>query len=308
MNAKDLRIIFLGTPEFAVASLQALVEEGYNVVAVVTVPDKPLGRGMKIHQSAVKEYALKKGLKILQPEKLRDEKFIDDLKALNADLQLVVAFKMLPKIVWNMPVQGTINLHSSLLPDYRGAAPINWAIINGETQTGVTTFQLKQEIDTGNILLQEKIPILPTDNAGSLHDKLKNAGAALLLKTVNDLANDNLAPKEQPKEDSKPAPKIFKEDCIIDFNKEGKQINNLIRGLSPFPAAFTHLEGRVLKIFDASTEEAVHTLALGDFLTDKKSYLKFACKDGFLHVLTLQIEGKRRMNIADFLRGYRFKK
>ncbi len=306
MNAKDLRIIFLGTPDFAVASLKALIEAGFNVVAVVTAPDKPAGRGMKMQQSAVKQFALQHNLKVLQPERLREEAFLEQLQSLNADLQLVVAFRMLPKAVWNMPPLGTINLHGSLLPDYRGAAPINWAIINGEKETGVTTFQLKQQIDTGNILLQEKIPILPNDNMGTLHDTMKITGANLLVKTVQRIADNSLKAVEQPKEESKPAPKIFKENCLINFEKTIQEVNNLIRGLSPFPAAYTYLDGKILKIFSAETEMMETSETPGTYTTDKKSFLKFACANGYIHALEVQLEGKRKMQIADFLRGHRF--
>lgn len=307
MDAKDLRIVFLGTPEFAVVSLKALTDAGLNVVGVVTAPDKPAGRGMKMQESDVKKFALEHNITLLQPEKLRNKNFLQELKNLNADVQLVVAFRMLPEQVWNMPRLGTINLHGSLLPDYRGAAPINHAIINGEKETGVTTFQLQHEIDTGNILLQKKIPILPTDTAGSLHDKMKVVGAALLVETVMALAQGNLQPKPQPKErENKQAPKIFKKDCEIDFTKSVEQVNDFIRGLSPFPAAFTHLEGKILKIFSAEKEIAETKEDAGSSVTDEKTFLKFACKDGYISVKELQLQGKRRMNAADFLRGHRF--
>lgn len=307
MDAKDLRIVFLGTPEFAVASLKALIDAGLNVVGVVTAPDKPAGRGMKMQESDVKKFALENNLRILQPEKLKNKNFLQELKSLNADVQLVVAFRMLPEQVWNMPRLGTINLHGSLLPDYRGAAPINHAIINGEKETGVTTFQLQHEIDTGNILLQKKIPILPTDTAGSLHDKMKEVGAALLVETVMALAQGNLQPKPQPEErENKQAPKIFKEDCEIDFRKSTEEVNDFIRGLSPFPAAFTHLEGKILKIFSAEKEIAETKEDAGSFVTDGKTFLKFACKDGYIFAKELQLQGKRRMSAADFLRGHRF--
>ncbi len=256
-----LRIIFMGTPEFAVPSLQRIVDVGYNVVAVITAPDKPAGRGMQLTESAVKKYALSKNLKILQPEKLKNPDFIDELKKLNADLQVVVAFRMLPEVVWNMPPMGTINLHGSLLPQYRGAAPINWAIINGEKETGVTTFKLQQEIDTGNILLQKKIKISETENAGQLHDEMMEAGADLLLQTLNELAKHNIEEVEQQNwKNSKPgeqnitsqlrhAPKIFTETCEINWEKSIDEIYNLIRGLSPYPAAFTFLNDKKLKIF-----------------------------------------------------------
>lgn len=307
MDAKDLKIVFLGTPEFAVASLKALIDAGLNVVGVVTAPDRPAGRGMKMQESDVKKFALEHNLTLLQPEKLRNKNFLQELKNLNADVQLVVAFRMLPEQVWNMPRLGTINLHGSLLPDYRGAAPINHAIINGEKETGVTTFQLQHEIDTGNILLQKKIPILPTDTAGSLHDKMKEVGAALLVETVMALAQGILQAKPQPEErENKQAPKIFKEDCEIDFRKSAEEVNDFIRGLSPFPAAFTHLEGKILKIFSAEKEIAETKEDAGSYVTDGKTFLKFACKDGYIFAKELQLQGKRRMSAADFLRGHRF--
>ncbi len=310
-SVKDLRIVFMGTPVFAVASLDALVNEGYNIVGVITAPDKPSGRGMKMNESAVKKFAVEKGLNILQPEKLKNPDFINELKSLNADVQIVVAFRMLPEIVWNMPPMGTINLHGSLLPQYRGAAPINWAIINGEKETGVTTFKLQQEIDTGNILLSEKIPIAENETAGELHDVMKEVGAKLLVKTLNQIINDSL--KENPQSsvigqlstDLKHAPKIFTETCKIDWNKTSDEIHNLIRGLSPFPAAFTFLDGKMLKIFRSEKEKTNANIDTGNYETDKKTFLKFACADGYIHLLEIQLEGKKKMNIEDFLRGYR---
>lgn len=307
MDAKDIKIVFLGTPEFAVASLKALIDAGLNVVGVVTAPDKPAGRGMKMQESDVKKFALANNLKILQPEKLRNKNFLQELKNLNADLQLVVAFRMLPEQVWNMPKLGTINLHGSLLPHYRGAAPINWAIINGEKETGVTTFQLQHEIDTGNILLQKKIPILPTDTAGTLHDTMKEVGAELLVQTVVALAEDQLKPMPQSEErENKQAPKIFKEDCEIDFEKTAEEINNFIRGLSPFPAAYTHLEEKFFKIFSADVEITKPAEKPGKWATDGKTFLKFACSNGYIFAKEVQLQGKRRMSIEDFLRGHRF--
>src|ERR1043165_9173853 len=246
-----LRIVFMGTPEFAVASLDALVNKGYNIVGVITAPDKPAGRGMKLQESAVKKYAVEKGLRILQPEKLKNPQFLDELKSLNADLQVVVAFRMLPEVVWNMPALGTINVHASLLPQYRGAAPINWAIINGEKQTGITTFKLKHEIDTGDILLQETINIGEDETAGELHDRMKEIGAQLLVKTIKGIADGSLKETPQPPGDIKHAPKIFTETCHIKWNKSLNSIYNLIRGLSPYPGAFTLLDEKVLKIFKA---------------------------------------------------------
>jgi methionyl-tRNA formyltransferase len=308
-------IIFMGTPEFAVASLNALVDAGYNIVGVVTAPDKPAGRGMKLQESAVKKYAIEKGLRILQPEKLKNPQFLEELKSLNADLQIVVAFRMLPEVVWDMPPMGTINVHGSLLPQYRGAAPINWAIINGEKETGVTTFKLKHEIDTGDILLQERIPIDENETAGELHDKMKEVGAQLLVKTVEGLMNGVL--KETPQQNIehqtlniehslKHAPKIFTETCKIDWNKPAEEVHNLIRGLSPFPGAFSYLNGKTLKIYRSEKDHRQPSSEPGTFETDKKTFLKFACTDGFINVKELQLEGKKKMMLEDFLRGYRF--
>lgn len=300
----------MGTPDFAVASLDALLQVGCNVVAVITAPDKPAGRGMKLNESAVKKYAVSKGIKIIQPEKLKTPAFIEDLQSLQADVQVVVAFRMLPEIVWNMPPMGTINVHASLLPQYRGAAPINHAIINGDKESGVTTFKLQQEIDTGNILLQEKVAIAEDEIAGELHDKLMQAGAGLIVKTLEKLAEGTL--KEQPQQniiankDLKHAPKIFTETCRIDWNKNADSIFNLIRGLSPYPGAFTILDGKMLKIYRAKKEIVVQDAAPGSYTTDGKSFLKFACADGFILVSDIQLEGKKRMLIEDFLRGYRF--
>ena len=303
------RIIFMGTPEFAVASLDALVNAGCNVVSVVTAADKPAGRGMKMTESAVKKYAVEKGLPVLQPVKLKDPEFIAALKALQPDLQIVVAFRMLPEVVWNMPPMGTINLHGSLLPQYRGAAPINWAVINGEKETGVTTFKLKHEIDTGDILLQESFTIGDDDTAGEVHDKMKEIGAQLLVKTVEGLANCTL--KEIPQQSIldeaaiKHAPKIFTETCKIDWNKSSAEIYNLIRGLSPYPAAFTHLNDKVLKIYKAKKEETATSKEPGVIDTDKKTYLKYACANGYIHIIELQLEGKKKMPVEEFLKGYR---
>jgi methionyl-tRNA formyltransferase len=303
---KNLRIIFMGTPEFAVPSLDLLYKEGYDIVGVVTAPDKPAGRGMKLSESEVKKYAVANNLKVFQPEKLKHPDFIEQLRELNADLQVVVAFRMLPELVWNMPPLGTINLHASLLPQYRGAAPINWAIINGEKETGVTTFKLQHEIDTGNILLQEKIKITDDETAGSLHDKMKALGAKVLLRTVQQLHNGTL--QEHPQRHSSklcPAPKIFPEDCKINWNQEVAEINNFIRGLSPYPTAFTFLNGKKIKIFSAEIEQFSVLDIPGNFITDRKSYLKFAARDGYISVKELQLEGKKRMRVADFLRGWR---
>lgn len=306
MNAKDVKIVFLGTPEFAVASLKALVEHGFNIVAVVTAPDRPSGRGMHIHHSAVKQYAIKNHLRVLQPEKLRDETFIKEITSLKPDLQLVVAFRMLPEIVWNMPPLGTINLHASLLPDYRGAAPINWAIINGEKETGLTTFQLNKEIDTGEILLQEKVSILPDDNAGSLHNKMMHTGSELLIRTVGELVAGNLQPKLQPAENAKIAPKLFTEDCRLNFHDSVQNVHNKVRGLSPFPTAFTYLNNLKLKIFESRAEVVNHNDVPGKYVTDEKTFLRYSCTNGYLYVKELQLEGKRKMKVEEFLRGYRF--
>lgn len=318
MDKKALRILFMGTPEFAVESLKALVEGGYNVVGVVTMPDKPAGRGYKLQPSPVKQYALQQGLTVLQPEKLKDEEFLNELKRLNADLQVVVAFRMLPEVVWNMPPKGTFNLHSSLLPQYRGAAPINWAIINGEKETGVTTFFLSHEIDTGQIIFQEKTPIEETDNAGTLHDRLMEMGAQLVLKTVDAILQGNvqaIPQSELIRNESglKTAPKIFKEDCQVDWNKSAREIYNLIRGLSPYPAAWTELpsdnngEKLRFKLFAGEpVENATHDLLPGSLRTDNKTYLDVAAKDGFLRITELQLTGKKRMSTTDFLNGYSF--
>ncbi|WP_286733668.1 MULTISPECIES: methionyl-tRNA formyltransferase [Sphingobacterium] len=305
-----MRIIFMGTPDFAVASLEALIQSGEQVVAVVTVPDKPAGRGQKIHESAVKIFATQHNIPVLQPVKLRDEAFLDELKSFQADLQVVVAFRMLPEIVWNMPKFGTINVHASLLPQYRGAAPINHVIINGEKESGVTTFLLQHEIDTGNILLSKKVAIKETDNAGDLHDNLMVAGAETLLQTIQQLKAGALQPKPQDvlltTEPLKHAPKIFKEDCKINWDQPTAQVYNFIRGLSPYPAAFTLLNDKVLKIY-STEKELVNTATIpGTIETDKKSFLKIAAQDGYIVISDLQLEGKKRMNVVDFLKGYRF--
>lgn len=301
----------MGTPEFAVASLDALVKAGCHVIGVITAPDKPAGRGMQLQQSAVKKYAIEHQLPVLQPEKLKNPQFLEELKALQADLQIVVAFRMLPEVVWNMPPMGTINVHGSLLPQYRGAAPINWAVINGEKETGVTTFKLKHEIDTGDILLQERFPIGDNESAGSVHDRMKEIGAQLLVKTVQGLADNNIkeVPQSQVPNSNTPihhAPKIFTDTCRIDWHKPVAEVHNLIRGLSPFPGAFTQLEGKTLKIYQATKEENTVKETPGTFVTDKKTFLKFACIDGYLQVKEMQLEGKKRMLTEDFLRGYRF--
>lgn len=306
-NYKDLRIVFMGTPEFAVASLDALVKAEYNIVGVITAPDKPAGRGMKVMESAVKKYAVEKGLHVLQPEKLKNSIFLEELRSLDADLQIVVAFRMLPEVVWNMPLLGTINVHASLLPQYRGAAPINWAIMNGEKETGITIFKLQHEIDTGNILLQAKVGIGDDETAGELHDRLKEVGANLLVKTVEGLADGSLKEKPQPEaEQIKHAPKIFTENCEITWDNSADDIHNLIRGLSPYPGAFTFLQDKMLKIYRSRKADISHKEVTGTFSTDHKTYLRFAAQDGFIYLLEVQLQGKKRLQIEDFLRGYRF--
>jgi len=300
----------MGTPEFAVASLDALVNKGFSIAGVITAPDKPAGRGMKMHESAVKQYASSKDLLVLQPEKLKNPEFLNALQQLQAELFVVVAFRMLPQQVWSMPLLGTINLHGSLLPQYRGAAPINWAIINGEKETGVTTFRLQHEIDTGNILLQEKIYIGENETAGELHDKMKITGANLLAKTVEGIFNGTL--KEKPQADFgvdhelRHAPKIFTETCKINWDKSTADIHNLIRGLSPFPGAFSYINEKLVKIYRSEKLMLKTDLLPGEYITDKKSYLRFATADGQISVKELQMEGKRKMQVEDFLRGYRF--
>jgi methionyl-tRNA formyltransferase len=319
----DLRLVFMGTPEFAVASLDAILQADYNVVAVITAPDKPAGRGMQLTESAVKKFAVAKGLPVLQPEKLKDPVFQAQLRALNADLQIVVAFRMLPESVWNMPPMGTVNLHGSLLPQYRGAAPINWAVINGEHETGVTTFKLQQDIDTGNILLQKPLAIRPDETAGEVHDEMKVLGAGVLVETIKGLEAGTLAEKPQVEvlrdqgipgsrlvfDDAalKHAPKLSPETGRIDWNKPVSVIYNLIRGLSPSSAAFTLLNGKSLKIYRAEKEPVESpTAAPGAYDTDGRTYLRFATPDGYIRVTELQLEGKKKMSSGDFLRGYRF--
>lgn len=301
-----MRIVFMGTPEFAVASLAALLDAGKNVVAVVTVPDKPAGRGQQISESAVKQFAVSKGIPVLQPVKLKDPEFIAQLRALKPDLQIVVAFRMLPEIVWNLPPHGTVNLHASLLPQYRGAAPINWAVINGEKETGLSTFKLQHEIDTGDILMQEKLPIGDAETAGELHDRMKTIGSTLLVKTVNELEQGSLQAQPQNLlEENKHAPKLFKADCEIIWEQSAELIYNRIRGLSPYPTAFTTLLGKNLKIFRATLEKQQPNIKPGAFATDHKSYLKFAAADGWLNLQEVQLEGKKKMAIEEFLRGVR---
>lgn len=297
----------MGTPEFAVPSLEILINHGWNVVAVITAPDKPRGRGQKMIPSPVKECALAHNIPVLQPTNLKSPEFLEELKSYQADIQVVVAFRMLPEVVWNMPPKGTFNLHASLLPNYRGAAPINWAIINGEKETGITTFFLKHEIDTGSIIFQEKEPILEEDNIGSLYERLMNKGANLVLKTIEAVAEGNIEAK--PQDESMAihhAPKIFKETCEIRWEKTAKEIHNLVRGLSPYPAAWTTLDGKNCKIFRTEILSSnIEGLKPGKFLTDGKSYLKFQTGEGSINVLELQLEGKKKLSIEEFLRGYK---
>ena len=315
MDKKDLRIVYMGTPEFAVESLKRLVEGGYNIVGVITMPDKPMGRhGSVLQPSPVKQYAVSQGLKVLQPEKLKNEEFVAELRSLNADLQIVVAFRMLPEVVWSMPRLGTFNLHASLLPQYRGAAPINWAVINGDTETGITTFFVKHEIDTGEIIDQVRVPIADTDNVEVVYERLMRLGGDLVLKTVDAILEGSVKtiPQEELAQvgELRPAPKIFKETCRIDWTIGVKRIYDFVRGLSPYPAAWTELyqEGTdpvMLKIFETEKLFCEHSLAPGTIVTDCKTYFKIASSDGYVNVLSLQLAGKKRMEINDFLRGYR---
>ncbi|WP_278410737.1 methionyl-tRNA formyltransferase [Phocaeicola coprocola] len=315
MDKKDLRIVYMGTPEFAVESLKRLVEGGYNIVGVITMPDKPMGRhGSVLQPSPVKQYAVSQGLKVLQPEKLKNEEFVAELRSLNADLQIVVAFRMLPEVVWSMPRLGTFNLHASLLPQYRGAAPINWAVINGDTETGITTFFLKHEIDTGEVIDQVRVPIADTDNVEVVYERLMRLGGDLVLKTVDAILEGSVKtiPQEELAQvgELRPAPKIFKETCRIDWTIGVKRIYDFVRGLSPYPAAWTELyqEGTdpvMLKIFETEKLFCEHSLAPGTIVTDCKTYFKIASSDGYVNVLSLQLAGKKRMEINDFLRGYR---
>lgn len=312
MNKKDLRIVFMGTPEFAEFTLRRLVEDGYNIIGVVTMPDKPMGRhGSVLQSSPVKKYAVEQGIPVLQPEKLKDPAFIDQLSALKADLQIVVAFRMLPEIVWNMPRLGTFNLHGSLLPQYRGAAPINWAIINGDKETGVTTFFLKHEIDTGDIIYKESIPILPTDNAGTVHDKLMELGADLTVRTLDDIIADRVRPIPQdtiPVSELRPAPKIFKETCRIDWNQPTARINDFIRGLSPYPAAWTVIRSadgteQDFKIYAAQPVTDAPIQKPGTIECDGRKNLLVYTADGALRLQEVQIAGKKRMPVSAFLCG-----
>lgn len=309
-----MKIVFMGTPDFAVASLDILVKNNYDVAAVVTVPDKPAGRGQKLSESAVKQYAVANNLRVLQPEKLKSEEFINALKEINADLFIVVAFRMLPEMVWSMPKFGTFNLHGSLLPQYRGAAPLNWAVINGEKYSGVTTFFLKHEIDTGSIIFQEKIAITDDMNVGALHDKAMMVGAELVLKTVRAIESGNIRSIDQNEwmsqnnlkiEELKHAPKIFKEDREINWHNTAESIVNLVRGLSPYPVAFTTLNNQMLKIYSAKVLKEKSNLAISEYESDGKTYLRFKASDHLVQVEDLQLEGKKRMKVEELLRGYR---
>ncbi len=305
-----LRIVFMGTPDFATHSLKLLVESGYNVVGVITAPDKPSGRGQKMSFSSVKEYALLKNLHLMQPKNLKDEGFIDELKSLKVDVQIVVAFRMLPELVWSMPTKGTLNLHASLLPKYRGAAPINWAIINGENESGVSTFFIEKEIDTGNIILQEKVSIGPDENAGDLHDKLMEIGAKLVCETIDKIDSGKIEAKAQNGTITQ-APKIFKKDCKIDWNDSLINIHNFIRGLSPYPSAWTFIDEELnqsLKIFKSSVIESAHSEGIGKITVDEKNTLKVAVKGGYIQLHEIQLSGRKKMKTEDFLRGYQFAK
>jgi methionyl-tRNA formyltransferase len=307
-----MKIIFMGTPEFAVPSLHILIQNGYNIVAVVTAPDKPAGRGKIMSESAIKQYALKNNIPLLQPTNLKDQKFIDDLKLYNADLQIVVAFRMLPEQVWAMPPKGTINLHGSLLPQYRGAAPLNWAIINGEQETGVTTFLLQHEIDTGNIILQKKINIEVDETAGSLHNKMMHIGASVLLDTVQLLEQENITYTKQSdlianNKIINHAPKIFKDDTIIDWNNKSNSLYNFVRGLSPYPSAVTNLVIENIKIgvkiFEVESTNIKSTEAPGKIITDGKKFINVATKDFYISIKEMQVAGKNKVKVEDFLRG-----
>lgn len=314
MNRQDFRIVFMGTPDFAVGSLRALVEGGYNVVAVVTMPDKPVGRHQsELSQSAVKQYAVAHNIPVLQPEKLKDPDFLEELRSYRADLQVIVAFRMLPEAVWDMPPHGTFNLHASLLPQYRGAAPINWAIINGDTETGVTTFLLDHEIDTGRIIHQARTPITEEDNVETVHDRLRDIGAGVVTQTVDDIIAGNIRPIDQDTltadTEIRHAPKIFKDTCRLAFDLPVKRAFDFVRGMSPYPAAWTELveengKRTMLKIYATTREETSVADAPGTVLTDGKTYFKIAFPDGYLALTQLQLAGKKRMTVTDFLRGY----
>ena len=312
MDKQSIRIIYLGTPDFAAESLRALVEGGYNVVAVVTMPDKPAGRGHQLQFSAVKQYALSVGLPVLQPERLKDETFLEELRSYQADLQIVVAFRMLPEVVWNMPRLGTFNLHASLLPQYRGAAPINWAVMNGDTQTGATTFMLQHEIDTGNIILQERIAIAEDENVGSVHDRLMVMGAGLVTRTVDaiiDAENRGEALATIPQDNSielRPAPKIFKDTCVIDFSRTAEQIRNHVRGLSPYPAAWIQDMPASHPLAEMLKGAKVYKVAVAQ-QAQQKGHIIVPCADGYIDLLELQLPGKKRMDAAALLNGLKNK-
>ena len=313
MDKQSIRIIYMGTPDFAVESLRALVEGGYNVVAVVTMPDKPAGRGHQLQYSAVKQYALSVGLPLLQPERLKDEMFLEELRSYSADLQIVVAFRMLPEVVWNMPRLGTFNLHASLLPQYRGAAPINWAVMNGDTETGATTFMLQHEIDTGNIILQERIAIADDENVGSVHDRLMTMGASLVTRTVDAIiecdAHGTPLPTI-PQDNSmelRPAPKIFKDTCAIDFSRTAEQICNHVRGLSPYPAAWISEMPTAHPLAELLKGAKVYKVAIAQH-AEQKGHIIVACADGYVDILELQLPGKKRMNASALLNGIRTSK
>ncbi len=312
----NFRIVFMGTPDFAVATLGSLLMNGFNVAGVVTSPDKPAGRGRKINKSPVKEFAEFSHLPVLQPENLKDPEFVGELKNMNPDVIIVVAFRMLPEVIWKIPSIGTFNLHASLLPNYRGAAPINHAIINGETMTGVTTFLIDDKIDTGNILLREEVHIFPFENAGDIHDKLMKQGARLVIRTLEELVENKIKPRPQnlfikPGEILKPAPKIFPKDCIINWNNDPVSIHNLIRGLAPSPCARSVMKNGSaelsFKIFESQPESIRHQMDPGEIISDGKHFIKIACRDGFISIVNLQVEGKKRMNTIDFLRGFKIK-
>ncbi len=301
-----MRIVFMGTPEFAVPSLKILVENGYDVVGVITSVDKPAGRGRKLAQSAVKKYAVEQNLNVLQPRNLKAPEFVETLQALKADLQIIVAFRMLPEVVWNMPPIGTFNLHGSLLPKYRGAAPINWAVINGEKETGVTTFFLKHEIDTGDVLMQEKLPIGEDETVGEVYARMMEMGGEVVLKTVKMIEKGDYELKPQDASKATKAPKIFPETCKIDFNQSTNAIHNFVRGLSPYPCAWTTLDDKKLKIYRSQKSIETHSKEPGTFVTDDKKFMKIATADGFIEILELQLQGKKRMDTKAFLNGYSF--
>ncbi|MEM1320629.1 MAG: methionyl-tRNA formyltransferase [Bacteroidota bacterium] len=304
----SLKIVFMGTPDFAVPSLEILHRNGYDIVGVITATDKRGGRGKKkLMESAVKQYAVANGLRVLQPRNLKAPEFVEELRSLQADLQVVVAFRMLPVVVWDMPPLGTINLHGSLLPKYRGAAPIHWAVIKGEKETGVTSFFLKHKIDTGDLLFSDRLLIDEEDTTGDVHDRMMHLGAGVVLKSVNAIAEGDYTLQPQEDSEATKAPKLFHEDCEIDFARPTEEVYNLIRGLSPFPTAWMTLDGEELKIYKAGKVVADHEFLPGSIHTDHKTYLSFATNDGFINVLDLKLQGRRRMDIKDFLNGYKFK-